>query len=87
MYHIVYTFDLCDLCDLLCFNDMPTELYGSEIASTTVWDYPSQLDYLQHSIVISNEHVKTSLSHWGSVTVNTVTNIFDVIHGDCKFPT
>ena len=31
--------------------------------------------------------VKTSLSHWGCVTVCTVTNMFEVFHGDCKFPT
>ena len=26
--YAVHTFDLCDLCDLLCFNEMPTKLYG-----------------------------------------------------------
>ena len=50
--------------------------YSSLIVSTTVWDYQCQCGsiYNTHSGAIMM-WVKTSLSHWGGVTVNTVPNM------------
>ena len=62
----------CDLCDLLFFNKMQTNLYGIVIVSTTVWDYqrPRQCENIYYTQSGSRTmRVKTSLSLWGGVTV------------------
>ena len=86
--YAVHTCELCDLFDLLCFNEMLTKLYSSVIISSTYWDYQRQCESIYDTQSGSKTmRVKSSLLHWGGVTVNTVPNMFEVIHGDCKMST
>ena len=56
--------------------------------STTLWEYQRQCGSINNTQSgFKTMCVKTSLSHRGGVTVNTVPNMFEVFHGDCKFPT
>ena len=44
--YAVHTCGLCDLCDLLCFNKMPTKLYSSTILSTASRDHIRQCEIM-----------------------------------------
>ena len=71
MLYSVHTCDLCD--DLLCFNEMPTKLYGSAILPMAYRDYHRQCEIIYDAQSGSKTmRVKSSLSHWGCVTVNKI---------------
>ena len=79
----LYAVHTCDLCDLLCFNTMPTKLYGSARLPTASRDDIRQCEimYDTHSGA-KTMRAESSLLQWGWVTVNKVPNIFKVIHED-----
>ena len=86
MLYAVHT--ICDLCDLLCLNEMSTKLYGSWYFCTAYWDSYRHCEIIYNTQSGSKTmRVKSSLLHWGCVTINTVPNMFEVIHKGCKFST